>query len=104
MDNVFPLTTNFKSNSYFNAFILNALATALIAAFAIEFRLALDDRQSVVYKFFNGIFYGDELHEYQAFMTEFILTFIVAFLVYQLLYVIFKFGGGMLISESNTYF
>lgn len=104
MDNIFPLTTNFRSDSYFNAFILNALATALIAAFAIEFRLALDDKQSTVYKFFNGIFYGEELHEYQAFMTEFILTFVVAFLVYQLLYVMFKFGGGMLIGDNDNYF
>lgn len=104
MDNIFPLTTNFRSYSYFNAFILNALATALIAALAIEFRLALDNRKSVVYKFVNGIFYGEELHEYQAFLTEFVLTFVVAFLVYQLLYVMFKFGGGMLIGNNDTYF
>lgn len=104
MDNIFPLTTNFRSDSYFKAFILNSLATALIAALAIELRLGLDDKESLIYKFFNGIFHGKDLYEYQAFITEFLLTFVVAFLVYQLLYIMFKFGGGMMIGNNDKYF
>ena len=38
MTSIFPLTSNFRSDSYLNAFILNALVTALIAATAIELR------------------------------------------------------------------
>lgn len=104
MTKIFPLTENFKSTTFINAFILNALATALIAAIAIELRLQLDNKNSDLYYFFNKTLHGDDLHDYQAFLIELIITFIAAFLVYLLLHVLFDFGGGMLIENSKGTF
>lgn len=100
MTSIFPLVKDFKSSSLFNAFVLNAIVGALIAAFAVEFRLKLDKKDSDVYIFFNKLLSGEELHEYQAFIIEFFITLVVAFLVYQLMYLIFDFGGGMLIDGN----
>jgi hypothetical protein len=97
MTKIFPLINNFRSNSYFNAFFLNALVTALIAAIAIELRLQLANKNSNIYDFFNKIIHGDELLEYQSFIIEFFITFIISFLVYLMMYLIFDFGGGMMI-------
>ena len=47
-----PLIHNFKATNYFNAFILNALATAAIAALAIEIRSQLYQEKSFTYIFF----------------------------------------------------
>jgi hypothetical protein len=105
MSNIFPFTTNFLSDSYFNAFILNALVTALIAAIAIELRMQLNDKESSIYYFFNTIIYGRGLHIYETFLIEFFITFIIAFLVYQMMYVMFNFGGGMMIENNKkSYF
>jgi hypothetical protein len=94
---MFPLIKNFKSDTIFNAFTLNATTAALIAAFAVEFRLKLANKESGVYIFFNKLFSGVELHENQAFVIEFFTTLIVAFLVFQLMHLIFDFGGGMMV-------
>jgi hypothetical protein len=105
MNSTFPLTKNFKSNTYFNAFILNALVTALIAAFAIELRIQLNNKNNYIYDFIKYLNYSEDLHDLQSFFIEFFVTFIVAFLVYQLMYFIFEFGEGMTANnEKNTYF
>lgn len=104
MPKIFPLTENFKSTTFINAFILNALSTALIAAIAIELRLRLNNKKSDIYYFFNKILHGKDLHDYQVFSIELVITFIAAFLVYLLLHVLFDFGGGMLIDSSEGTF
>jgi len=84
--------------------MLNALVTALIAALAIELRLQLDDKKSSIYIFFNKLFYGERLYRYQAFSIEFFITFIVAVQVYLIMYLLFNFGGGMMIENSEEKF
>ena len=74
----------FKSTTLINAFILNALASALIAVTAVEMRQMLNrNRESTT--------------EFRKAMEVFITTFIVAITSFYLLNVVFGFGGGMLI-------
>ena len=96
---IFPLVKNFKSDSFLNAFILNSMTTALIAAFAIELHIQLDHKDGVIYNFFNNIMPGATLYRHQTFMIQFSVTFILALLVYQIMHLVFDFGGGMMIND-----
>jgi hypothetical protein len=73
----------FKSTTLINAFILNALASALIAVTAVEVRQYIRESKQYV-------------TEEQKARQVFIVTFGVALFVYTLLHVLFGFGGGML--------
>ena len=77
------LIKGFKATTLTNAFILNALASALIAVTAVEMREYLNTNKVYV-------------TETQKARQVFIITFLVAILVFYLLHIIFGFGGGML--------
>ena len=88
-----PLITDFKSTTFLKAFILNALVIAIIAALSIE------TRQYVGHKGVFGIGAKEELSEHNKFLITLVFTFFIALVVYHVMYVLFKFGGGMLISN-----
>ncbi len=79
-----PLIPGFKATTYFKAFVLNALATALIAIIAITTKDALDK--------------DPNLQETTKGFIAFLAAFISAFVTYVILYMLFHFGGGMLAS------
>jgi hypothetical protein len=74
---------NFKSTTLINAFILNALASALIAVTAVEVRQYIRESKQYV-------------TEAQKARQVFIVTFGVAIFIFTLLHTVFGFGGGML--------
>ena len=73
----------FKATTLVNAFILNALASALIAVTAVEMRESLNTNKIYV-------------TETQKAIRVFVMTFILAIAVFTLLHVLVGFGGGML--------
>lgn len=77
------LIKGFKSTTLVNAFILNALASALIAMTAVEMRQSLNE---------NKIYVTERQKAQQVFIT----TFAVAIGVFATLHLLFGFGGGML--------
>ena len=77
------LIKGFKSTTLVNAFILNALASALIAVTAVEMRQSLNE---------NKIYVTERQKAQQVFIT----TFAVAIGVFVILHVVFGFGGGMI--------
>lgn len=77
-----PLIPGFKATTFFKAFVLNALATALIAIIAISTKDALNKDK--------------EMHEATRGFVAFLAAFISAFVTYVILYMLFHFGGGML--------
>ena len=91
-----------KADTFFNAFILNSIATALIAGSAVEISLALENKESSLYKITNYLLAGEEVSEQQKFFSKFIITFAVALLIFNLMYLIVGFGGGMMICERKT--
>ena len=92
----FPLIKHFRSTTYSRAFILNAIATAAIAAFAIEMRLALDDKYSKVHGYFNNILMKEELTESDKMLIVFGTAFLGALLVYHFMYMFVGYGGGLI--------
>ena len=77
------LIKGFKSTTLVNAFILNALASALIAVTAVEMRQSLNE---------NKLYVTEAQKARQVFIT----TFAVAIGVFIALHLVFGFGGGML--------
>ena len=51
-----PLTENFRANSYFKGFVINAIVGAIITVLAIELRLFLEDKTSSYYGFWSSIY------------------------------------------------
>lgn len=98
----FPVVKNFYATSIFKAFILNAIAVALIATMAVELRKELNDVKGRFYLLVNPLFAGNELTERQKAIVVAIASFLGAILVYHFMYLLFGFGGGMLTSSISV--
>jgi hypothetical protein len=85
-----PLIKGLRSTTYTKAFILNAIATALIALVAVEMKGILTSQSLQLDPIVQGL-------------ITFIATFTTAILVYFLLYLIFGFGGGMIASGASIF-
>jgi hypothetical protein len=84
-----PLIKGFFATTYPRAFLLNALASAVIAALSIEMRSYLDQLGLKA----DG---GWELTDLEKTVIVFVSAFTIAMLTYALLYAVVGFGGGML--------
>lgn len=80
-----PLIHGFKSTNYSKAFALNAIAVAISSTLAIELRKYLDN---------------NNINEKYKILITFIGVSVACFLTYLLLYILFGFGGGMLIQGN----
>lgn len=94
---MFPLSHKFQATSYLNAFILNAFATAMIAALAIAMSSELNDERSKAYEYFNNLFIGKDLTYTHKMTIVFTTSFIGAIIVFFLMYALLGFGGGMIV-------
>lgn len=92
-----PITTHFRSTTYLRAFVLNAVATAAIAALAIEMRMQLDMEKEAIYGYFARAFGAKTLSESQKVMIVFTTAFLGSLVVYHALYALVAFGGSMLV-------
>lgn len=99
-----PLIQNFYATTIFKAFVLNALAVALISTFAVEIRKALNDVKGRFYLFVNPLFSGSDLNEKQKSVIVALASFAAAMLVYVIMFLIFGFGAGMLSSGHKATF
>jgi len=73
------------------------MVVAFISGLAIELRFKLLDEKSNVYGYFKTFFLGPKLTSYEIMTISIFFTFIVALLVYSTMYIIFKYGGGMMV-------
>ena len=99
-----PIIKSFYATTVLRAFILNAIAVALIATFAVEIRRELDDVKGQFYLFVNPFFDGGAMTERQKAVVVALASFIGAILVYHIMYVVFGFGGGMLTNNPKSPF
>jgi hypothetical protein len=96
-----PIFRHFYATNISKAFILNAIAVAAITTIAIELRRALDNEKGLFYTFVNPLFTGSNINENQKTIVLITTSFIGAIIVYHLLYLMFGYGGGMLINNKN---
>jgi len=99
-----PIVKNFYATTIFKAFVLNALAVALISTFAVEIRKALNNAKGRIYLFVNPFFSGHDLNEKQKSVVVALASFVGAMLVYIIMFFLFGFGGGMLSSGAKLSF
>tara|TARA_B100001057_G_C22589469_1_gene848381 strand:+ start:147 stop:410 length:264 start_codon:yes stop_codon:yes gene_type:complete len=86
---MFPLIDSFKADTFLKAFILNALSSSIIASVAITVKDRLDTYTK----------YDIDL---KIFLT-FIITFFVSLISFSFMYILFGFGGGMMILKNVSY-
>ena len=97
-----PIVKSFYATTIFKAFVLNAIAVALIATFAVEIRRELNDVKGQFYLFVNPFFAGSAMTERQKAVVVALASFLGAILVYHIMYVFVGFGGGML-TDGRSY-
>lgn len=79
---------NYRATTLNRAFILNALATTLIALVTVEARFVIDR-------------YTDVNNEFVSILMTLLIGFFSALIIYWVLFFIFGYGGGMLASDTN---
>jgi hypothetical protein len=103
MVKVIPII-NFKSKTYFNAFILSAILSAFIAVVAVTLKEILKDKESDIYKFFDKLFPGKGLSFTDILIILFSVTFLSAFMAYIIMYIIFGYGSSMVENDRKISF
>ena len=86
---MFPLIDGFKADSFTKAFILNALSSSIIASVAITVKDRLDKYTK----------YDIELKIFLIFL----ITFFITLISFSFMYILFGFGGGMMILKNVSY-
>ena len=87
-----PLFKQFTATNLRNAFILNALATAIMIVIAVFVQKSVD----------NLIRPGDDKMSFRSLLASFLATFIAGLITYAFLFWLFGFGGGMLTSSDKS--
>jgi len=87
-----PLVKNFSSTTILKAFILNAITAALITTISIEVRLYLDRTNNELI---------EKMQERNKFILTILTTFLTSFIVYNILYITFSYGKGMVANGKN---
>jgi hypothetical protein len=96
-----PLTENFRANSYFKGFVINAIVGAIITVLAIELRLFLEDKTSSYYGFWSSIYKTKKIDESKKLFVSLLIVFVISILTYHIFFALFMFGGGFLINDFH---
>ena len=86
---MFPLIDGFKADTFLKAFILNALSSSIIASVAITVK----DRLDTYTKYDINL----------KIILTFIITFFITLISFSFMYMLFGFGGGMMILKNVSY-
>lgn len=78
-----PVIPHLRTNTVGKAFILNAIATALIAFVAVETRFLLEKNENIT-------------NEALCITITLCSSLFAALVIYSILFVLFNFGGGMM--------
>ena len=81
---LFPLIKNFKANNVFNAFILAALFQTILLSLTFS-------SKDFIEKY--------ETNEFWRWIISIVYIFIITIISYTIMYLIFGFGGGMLVTN-----
>tara|TARA_Y100000385_G_scaffold291178_1_gene367684 strand:- start:257 stop:526 length:270 start_codon:yes stop_codon:yes gene_type:complete len=87
-----PLIPGFRATTKTKAFALNALVSAVVIVLTIQVKASLD-----------GVFDKDAPRKrisLTSLLLTFVICFIVAFVSYGIMFLLFGYGGGMLIEGA----
>ena len=97
---ILPLFKHFHAVNIPKAFILNALVAAIVASFATEMRASLDNTNDDWFRFFDKILPGNGLGTGTTTFIVFTTTFLITMIVYHVMYLLFEYGGGLLMNKT----
>lgn len=80
--NIFPLIKNYKANTFLNAFILASFIHTIIISLTFVYKDYID-------KF--------KMNKILNFITSIVYIFLITLISYFIMYLLFGYGGGMLI-------
>ena len=98
---ILPLTENFRANSYFKGFLINAIVGAIITVLAIELRLFLEDKTSFYYGFWSNLYNTKTIDESRKLFVSLLIVFVISIITYHVFFALFMFGGGFLINDFH---
>lgn len=104
MTKALPVIKDFKAKNYFNAFILSAILSAFIAVVAVTLKEMLKNKESQIYIFFDKLFPGKGLTDFDILIILFCVTFFSAFFAYIVMYILFGYGSSMINSTKKINF
>ena len=81
---VFPLIKNFKADTVFNAFLLAGIFNAVLLSMTLATKKIVDK---------------NKVNDFWKWAISFIYIFVITVICYTGMYLIFGFGGGMLIQN-----
>ena len=87
---------NFRSTTYFKAFLLYAFISAIIAHLAIMLHVNLNER-STLFNFISPLTPEKGISHTHQFLIGTFISFIIGFLIYNIMYFLFGWGGGMVV-------
>lgn len=99
---ILPLTENFRANSYFKGFLINAIVGAIITVLAIELRLFLEDKTSSYYGFWSNLYNTKTIDESRKLFVSLLIVFVISIITYHVFFALFMFGGGFLINDFHN--
>ena len=91
---------NFKSTNIWNAFILNSIVTTLIVVMALSVNEIFDKYVIHIENEYSQTHKIVRTNILLNLIITFIITFIISMITYSLMYLIFGFGGGMLVIDK----
>jgi len=97
-----PITENFRANSYFKGFLINAIIGAIITALAIELRFILEDKKSSYYGFWSNLYNTKDIDESRKLFVSLLIVFVISIITYHVFFALFMFGGGFLINDFHN--
>lgn len=88
------LIKTFKADTYFKAFILNAMVSAIVVVFATEFKYFWERT--------INLSPWESYTDNQRIGIVMIATFLATLLVYQIMYFLLGFGGGLITTNKSV--
>jgi len=82
-----PFFNNFKSTNFNNAFLLTSLLNSIIITISIFTKEKIEDIENNT----------KDISSYKVYLISFFITFLATYCSLWIMYLLFGFGGGMLI-------
>ena len=92
---------NYRGTTFVRAFFLYALVAALAATFAIEIRLQLENKDSKLFKIIAPLTPESGISHLHKLIAATLITFGTSVIIYHLMYIIFGWGGGMVLDKNR---
>ena len=93
---------NYTSTTYLKAFILYAIVAALITGIGVHLRLLLEDPHSELYILLAPLTPEIGINKTHKLILSILISFFASIIIYHIMYFIFGWGGGMLVSSKKT--